>query len=131
MDLPLINPEYKSSFTYPPLIKLRVTITKTSDAEAVDSFCYLEVLGIDHKLKMMVEIASPQKLKGRDSQISGKEQDSTFFINAISSLSTFPNCTDHSNIFKISLIATKKLEHWIHFLNIIITLLVDYVYCFK
>ena len=72
VDLPLINPEYKSSFTYPPLIKLRVTITKTSDAEAVDSFCYLEVVGIDHKLKMMVEIASPQKLKGLDSQISGK-----------------------------------------------------------
>ena len=53
VDLPLVIPDYKSSSTYPPMIKLHISITKQC---AEESFCFLEVKGIDHKLKLMLKI---------------------------------------------------------------------------
>ena len=72
MDLPLSNPEYKSSIRYPPYIKLQIIITKASEAKSVNSFCYLEVKGIDRELKIMVEIASAQNHEALDPKILGK-----------------------------------------------------------
>ena len=72
VDLPLSNPEYKSSISYPPLIKLQIIITKASEAKSVNSFCYLEVKGIDQKLEIMLEIASAQNHEALDPKILGK-----------------------------------------------------------
>ena len=72
MNLPLLYPEYKSSISYPPLIKLQIIITKASEAESVYSFCYLEVKGIDKEINLAVEIASAQNLETLDPKILGK-----------------------------------------------------------
>ena len=60
VDLPLLNPEYKSSSTYPPLIKLHVSLTKPCAGE---SYCFLEVKGIDQKLQLMLKLISPSMPK--------------------------------------------------------------------
>ena len=71
MNLPLINPEYKSSISYPPIITLEIIITKSGEAESVCSYCYIEVKGTDEKLKIKVKIASAQNLETLDPKILG------------------------------------------------------------
>ena len=72
MDLPLLNPEFKSATSYPPLIQLQIIITKSGEAESICSFCYLEVKGIDKEDKIKVKIASAQNLKPLESKVLGK-----------------------------------------------------------
>ena len=72
MDLPLSIPEFKSTIRYPPHIKLQIIITKASEAKSVNSFCYLEVKGIDQDVKIEVKIASAQNLEALDPKILGK-----------------------------------------------------------
>ena len=72
MDLPLLNPEYKSDTSYPPRIELEIIITKSGEAESISPFCYLEVKGIDKEDKIKVKIASAQNLKPLEPKVLGK-----------------------------------------------------------